>query len=112
MNDKPSALYPDCADAQGCHRQRLDDGGVARHRRAQGHSRRRTRQACRRGEEDRREQGIQRLHGRRGFGVIYAGPEDFGKFMAKSDTELGATMKAVGIAKYALRRIAHSRGAT
>jgi len=35
----------------------------------------------------------------RGFGVIYAGPEDFGKFMAKSDAELGATMKAVGIAK-------------
>ena len=35
----------------------------------------------------------------RGFGVIYAGPDDFAKFMAKSDTELGATMKAVGIAK-------------
>jgi tripartite-type tricarboxylate transporter receptor subunit TctC len=35
----------------------------------------------------------------RGFGVIYAGPEDFGKYMAKSDAELGATMKAVGIAK-------------
>ncbi len=35
----------------------------------------------------------------RGFGVIYAGPDDFTKFMAKSDAELGATMKAVGIAK-------------
>jgi len=35
----------------------------------------------------------------RGFGVVYAGPEDFGKFMARSDQELGATMKAVGIAK-------------
>jgi tripartite-type tricarboxylate transporter receptor subunit TctC len=35
----------------------------------------------------------------RGFGVIYAGPDDFAKYMAKSDTELGATMKAVGIAK-------------
>jgi tripartite-type tricarboxylate transporter receptor subunit TctC len=35
----------------------------------------------------------------RGFGVIYAGPDDFARFMAKSDTELGATMKAVGIAK-------------
>ena len=35
----------------------------------------------------------------RGFGVVYAGPEDFGKYMAKSDAELGATMKAVGIAK-------------
>jgi tripartite-type tricarboxylate transporter receptor subunit TctC len=37
--------------------------------------------------------------GQRGFGVIYAGPEDFAKFMAKSDTDLGATMKAVGIVK-------------
>src|SRR5260221_12017095 len=35
----------------------------------------------------------------RGFGVIYPGPEDFAKFMAKSDTDLGATMKAVGIVK-------------
>jgi tripartite-type tricarboxylate transporter receptor subunit TctC len=35
----------------------------------------------------------------RGFGVIYAGPDEFGRFMAKSDAELGATMKAVGIAK-------------
>jgi tripartite-type tricarboxylate transporter receptor subunit TctC len=35
----------------------------------------------------------------RGFGVVYAGPEEFGKYMAKSDAELGATMKAVGIAK-------------
>ena len=35
----------------------------------------------------------------RGFGVIYAGPEDFARYMAKSDAELGATMKAVGLAK-------------
>ncbi|MGH6624816.1 MAG: tripartite tricarboxylate transporter substrate binding protein [Burkholderiaceae bacterium] len=35
----------------------------------------------------------------RGFGVVYMGPDDFARFMAKSDTELGATMKAVGIAK-------------
>ena len=35
----------------------------------------------------------------RGFGVIYAPPEEFATFMAKSDTDLGATMKAVGIVK-------------
>lgn len=35
----------------------------------------------------------------RGFGVIYAGPDDFAKFMLKSNTELGATMKAVGLVK-------------
>jgi tripartite-type tricarboxylate transporter receptor subunit TctC len=35
----------------------------------------------------------------RGYGVIYAGPEDFAKFMAKSDADFGATMKAVGIVK-------------
>lgn len=35
----------------------------------------------------------------RGFGVIYAGPDEFSKFMVKSSNELGATMKAVGLAK-------------
>ncbi|MEO9163597.1 MAG: tripartite tricarboxylate transporter substrate binding protein [Casimicrobiaceae bacterium] len=35
----------------------------------------------------------------RGFGVIYEGPDAFAKFMAKSDVDLGATMKAVGIVK-------------
>jgi tripartite-type tricarboxylate transporter receptor subunit TctC len=38
------------------------------------------------------------MHGR-GFGVTYLGPDDFAKFMAKADADLGATMKAVGIAK-------------
>ncbi len=35
----------------------------------------------------------------RGFGVIWSGPEDFTKFMAKSDKDMGEVMKAVGIAK-------------
>jgi len=35
----------------------------------------------------------------RGFGVLWAPPADFASFMAKSDADLGATMKAVGIAK-------------
>jgi tripartite-type tricarboxylate transporter receptor subunit TctC len=36
---------------------------------------------------------------KQGYGVIYAPPEEFAKFMAKSDADLGATMKAVGIVK-------------
>jgi tripartite-type tricarboxylate transporter receptor subunit TctC len=35
----------------------------------------------------------------RGFGVTYQGPDDFARFMAKADADLGATMKAVGIVK-------------
>jgi tripartite-type tricarboxylate transporter receptor subunit TctC len=35
----------------------------------------------------------------RGFGVIYAPPEEFARYTAKSDADLGATMKAVGIVK-------------
>lgn len=35
----------------------------------------------------------------RGYGVIYAEPAEFGKFMAKSDADMGIIMKAVGIAK-------------
>ena len=35
----------------------------------------------------------------RGFGVIWADAPEAAKFMAKADTDLGATMKAVGLAK-------------
>jgi len=35
----------------------------------------------------------------RGFGVVYLAPDEFATFMKKSDEDLGATMKAVGIAK-------------
>ena len=35
----------------------------------------------------------------RGFGVLWYGPEDGARFMAKSDADLGAVMKSVGIAK-------------
>lgn len=35
----------------------------------------------------------------RGFGVTYLPPAEFATFMQKSDADLGATMKAVGIAK-------------
>jgi tripartite-type tricarboxylate transporter receptor subunit TctC len=35
----------------------------------------------------------------RGFGVIYANADDYAKFMAKADADLGATMKAVGLIK-------------
>jgi tripartite-type tricarboxylate transporter receptor subunit TctC len=36
---------------------------------------------------------------KQGYGVIYEGPAEMVKFMAKSDADLGATMKAVGIVK-------------
>ena len=32
----------------------------------------------------------------RGFGVVWADPAGTAKFMAKSDADLGAAMKAVG----------------
>jgi len=35
----------------------------------------------------------------RGFGIVWADPAEATKFMAKSDTDLGAVMKAVGLAK-------------
>ena len=35
----------------------------------------------------------------RGFGVVWADPEGTAKFMAKSDSDLGAALKAVGLAK-------------
>jgi tripartite-type tricarboxylate transporter receptor subunit TctC len=41
----------------------------------------------------------QEFMAQRGFGIIWAGPEDYAKFMTKADADLGAVMKAVGIAK-------------
>jgi tripartite-type tricarboxylate transporter receptor subunit TctC len=35
----------------------------------------------------------------RGFGVVWADPEGAAKFMAKADADMGATLKAVGLAK-------------
>ena len=35
----------------------------------------------------------------RGFGVVWADSEGAAKFMAKADTDMGATLKAVGLAK-------------
>ena len=35
----------------------------------------------------------------RGFGLIYANAKGFEQFMAKSNSDLGAVMKAVGLAK-------------
>jgi tripartite-type tricarboxylate transporter receptor subunit TctC len=35
----------------------------------------------------------------RGFGMVWAPPEGFAQYMSKADAELGAVMKAVGIAR-------------
>jgi tripartite-type tricarboxylate transporter receptor subunit TctC len=35
----------------------------------------------------------------RGFGMVWAGPEDAAKLMVKSDSDMGAVMKAVGLAR-------------
>jgi hypothetical protein len=35
----------------------------------------------------------------RGFGVVWADPQGTAKFMADSDANLGAALKAVGLAK-------------
>ncbi len=35
----------------------------------------------------------------RGFGAAWAKQDDFAKYMAKSDADMGTVMKAVGIAK-------------
>ena len=73
MADAAGRALSERADAEGGDRQQLDDGRVARHRGAEEHSARGARQARRRDQEDRREQGLHRLHGASsGFGVIYA----------------------------------------
>ena len=100
MADQPSALYPERADAESGDRQQLDDGRVARHRGAQEPSRRRraTSWSPRSGRSS-PARTTPNSWRKQGYGVIYAAPDEFAKFMAKSDADLGATMKAVGIVK-------------
>ena len=63
MADKPAGAVSERADAEGGDRQRLDDRRVARHRGAEGPADRSARQARRGDPQDRREQGVHRLHG-------------------------------------------------
>jgi hypothetical protein len=35
----------------------------------------------------------------RGFGMRWAGPDEFAAFMAHEDEQMGVVMKAVGVAK-------------
>ena len=35
----------------------------------------------------------------RGYGLVWAGPEEFSEFMAKSNEDLGNVMRAVGLAE-------------
>ena len=79
------ALYPERADAEVADRQRLEDGRLARHRRAQGHARRTcatTLVAAIKKVDDSKE--YKDFMASRGFGVIYLPPDEFAKFMAKS----------------------------
>jgi tripartite-type tricarboxylate transporter receptor subunit TctC len=86
-------------DLEGGDRQQLDDGRMARHRGAEKYSRRSARQVVAALSKIVASKDYTEFMGKQGYGVIYAPPDDFAKFMAKSDADLGATMKAVGIVK-------------
>ncbi|MFO1412617.1 MAG: tripartite tricarboxylate transporter substrate binding protein [Burkholderiales bacterium] len=99
MADKPSALYPNVPTlkaATGSNWQMAAWRGIAAPKNLAPEAR------------DKLVAAIQKIAAskeynefmaQRGFGVIYEGPDAFAKFMAKSDADLGATMKAVGIVK-------------
>ena len=95
-----AALYPERADDEGSDGQQLDDGGVARHRGAEGPAAEASRQARRGDQEDRRskeytdfmaQQRLRRRSTRR--------PTTSPSSWPSRDADLGATMKAVGIVK-------------
>jgi tripartite-type tricarboxylate transporter receptor subunit TctC len=99
MADKPSALYPNVPTlkaATGSNWQMAAWRGIAAPKNLSPEAR------------DKLVSAIQKIvaskdyndfMAQRGFGVIYEGPDAFARFMAKSDADLGATMKAVGIVK-------------
>jgi len=99
MNDKPSTLYPNVPTlkaAIGSDWSMAAWRGIVAPKGIPNDVRDKLAAAVKKAAESKE---YAEFMGSRGFGVIYAAPDDFGKFMAKSDAELGATMKAVGIAK-------------
>ncbi|MDB5897081.1 MAG: Twin-arginine translocation pathway signal [Ramlibacter sp.] len=99
MSDKPAALYPNVPTlkaALGSDWQMAAWRGIVAPRNVPADIRDKLAASVRKVANSKEYQDFMAS---RGFGVVYAGPEDFGRFMAKSDAELGATMKAVGIAK-------------
>ncbi|MDQ6621091.1 MAG: tripartite tricarboxylate transporter substrate binding protein [Pseudomonadota bacterium] len=99
MADKPSALYPNVPtlkSATGSNWQMAAWRGIAAPKNLAPDIRDRLAAAIRKIAASKEYSDFM---GQRGFGIVYAGPEDFGKMMAQSDADLGATMKAVGIVK-------------
>jgi tripartite-type tricarboxylate transporter receptor subunit TctC len=72
---------------------------VARDRGAQGHSRRRAEDAATALKKVYDSKDYKEFMASRGFGVIWADPQETAKFMAASDANLGGALKAVGLAK-------------
>ena len=99
MNDKPSALYPNVPtlkSATGSDWTMAAWRGIVAPKGLPAPVRDKLAEAVRKVAASKE---YNEFMASRGFGVIYAGPDDFAKFMAKSNTELGATMKAVGLVK-------------
>ncbi|MDI9336152.1 MAG: tripartite tricarboxylate transporter substrate binding protein [Gammaproteobacteria bacterium] len=99
MNDKPSALYPDVPtlkSAIGSSWTMAAWRGIVAPKGLPAPIRDKLAEAVRKVATSKEYNDFMAS---RGFGVIYAGPDDFAKFMLKSNAELGATMKAVGLIK-------------
>ncbi|MEY3887464.1 MAG: hypothetical protein RL650_1556 [Pseudomonadota bacterium] len=99
MNDKPSALYPNVPtlkSATGSDWTMAAWRGIVAPKGLPAPVRDKLAEAVRKVAASKE---YNEFMASRGFGVIYAGPDDFAKFMVKSNTELGATMKAVGLVK-------------
>ena len=99
MADKPAALYPNVPTlktATGSNWQMAAWRGIAAPKNIPADVRERLAAAIGKIAQSKEYNDFM---AQRGFGVIYAGPDEFAKMMAKSDADLGATMKAVGIVK-------------
>ena len=100
MDANPPALYPERADAQGS--ELGSDwaiGRVARIAAPKGipADAQKTLVSALKKVYDSKE--YKEFMASRGFGVVWADPEGTEKFMANSDADLGAALKAVGMAK-------------
>jgi tripartite-type tricarboxylate transporter receptor subunit TctC len=99
LDDKPSALYPavpTARDAMGVKWTLGTWRGIAAPKNLPPPIEQRLREAVRKACEGRE---YREFMAARGFGVRWAEPMEFARFMATSDEQMGAVMKAVGLAK-------------
>ena len=98
MSEERNPAFPDVPTLKEATGLDWTVGGLARHRRAQGHAAGgRPTRSCRCSSRSGKAR-VPDFMAERGFGMVWRDPAGFEQWMAESDESLGSVMKAVGLA--------------